>query len=133
MQKSSFGIREKPLAGGGATPPERRRASRKRTLLKGKLGYKNGSFAADCTIKDVSEAGAKVKVQPGLVIPDAIFLVDLMNCTAYNAKIMWRKADGLMGLTFSEKHPLDGSDTEFNVFKRYCDDHNVPGTRLRAP
>ena len=48
-----------------ALPPivaVRRRPLRKKTFLGGLIASRNGSLVFDCTIKDISEEGAKVKL-----------------------------------------------------------------------
>ncbi len=107
--------------------------ARKRTVLKGKLSYSFGTFSADCTIRNKSESGAKVKVEKGLLVPDWVMLVDLLNRVAYNAKVMWRRADGNMGLKFFETHDLTNPTTdELKLMKLYCVEHGGPGRRVRS-
>ena len=132
MQKTSFGRATPVPPAPVEQPPDPRRSKRLHTILKGKLSYRFGTFTADCTIRDKSEHGAKIKAPAGLMIPDGVFLVDLLNRVAYKSKVAWRKADGHVGLSFLETHDLSDPDTEeLKLLTLFCIEHNLPGKRLR--
>ena len=42
-----------------------RKAARKRTLLGGKVVYGDGQTVRDCTIRDISETGARIAIAKG--------------------------------------------------------------------
>ncbi len=49
---------------------ERREHVRRKTLLSGKLVFNNGWGAIDCSIKDLSEGGAKIRIGGWLNLPN---------------------------------------------------------------
>jgi len=91
----------------------RTRPPRKRTLLNGKLVYsdglpsREGSFTIDCSIRDISEGGAKVVLDKRQLLPPELFLIVVKYCTAHWARIVWLKYPA-RGLQFSKSYRLDG-------------------------
>src|SRR3981081_4123396 len=69
-----------------------RKAPRKRTLLGGKVVFGDGQHVRDCTIRDISETGAKIVMHKGEVIPTRVFLIDRRTPIAYEATVSWIKA-----------------------------------------
>lgn len=49
---------------------EHRASRRQRVLKSGKIIYANGSIVIDCTIRNISETGAQLKVPTTVAIPD---------------------------------------------------------------
>ncbi|HEX4198765.1 MAG TPA: PilZ domain-containing protein [Caulobacteraceae bacterium] len=91
---------------------ERRRAPRPRVLLGGKLVFGNATQSADCTIRDLSETGARVRIAPDLPIGGEVWLISITGGLAWRSQTAWRRANEL-GLHFLEqvdlKTPLTGS------------------------
>ncbi|MEA2825558.1 MAG: hypothetical protein QOF03_2040, partial [Alphaproteobacteria bacterium] len=85
-----------------------RGAPRKRTLLGGKVIYGDGQQVRDCTIRDISETGARIAIAKGEVIPTRVFLIDRRAPIAYEATVSWIKAPEF-GLTFLKTHALKGN------------------------
>jgi hypothetical protein len=89
------------------------RPQRKRTCLNGKLVYSedaslpDGAFTLDCTIRDISEGGAKVILARRQLLPPDLYLIVVKYCVAYWAKIVWLKYPA-RGLMFSKTYPLSG-------------------------
>jgi len=101
-----------------------RRASRKRTLIGGKVIYGDGVFVRDCTIRDISGTGAKIALPKGECIPTRVFLIDRRNPVAYEARVCWIKAPEF-GLTFVNTYALDGQvpkDLDYltTVWRKLC-------------
>jgi hypothetical protein len=101
-----------------------RKAPRKRTLLGGKVVYGDGQHVLDCTIRDLSETGAKIAIAKGAVIPTRVFLIDRRAPIAYEATVSWIKAPDF-GLTFLKTHSLKGEvppelDYLKRVWSRFC-------------
>ena len=85
-----------------------RRAPRRRTLFGGKVVYgEGGQHVCDCTIRDLSETGAKIAIAKGAIIPTRVILIDRRTPIAYEAKVSWIKAPDF-GLTFLKTHSLEG-------------------------
>jgi hypothetical protein len=105
-----------------------RRSLRTRTLLKGKLSFGRGAFTVDCTIRDISGTGARVRVQPGAAVPAQVFLVHLRDRTAFEATVKWRRKDGQLGLKLDAAHDLNHCRTpELKQLRRYCIDAATVG------
>jgi hypothetical protein len=92
-----------------APPPrvvEGRRTARKRTLLGGKVIYGDDNRVRDCTIRDISETGARIILAKGEIIPTRVFLMDRRSASAYEARVTWIKAPDF-GLSFVNAYRLD--------------------------
>ena len=95
------------------------RAPRIRTCLSGKLVYGDGifaptgSFTQDCTIRDLSEGGAKIILSQRQYLPKDIYLIIAKYAVVHEAIIVWMNypARGLRFInTYSLKAPLpDGA------------------------
>ena len=53
---------------------ERRTADRRRTLKAATVVYNGGHTSLDCTIKDVSETGAKIEMHDLITLPETFHL-----------------------------------------------------------
>ena len=106
---------------------EQRTKARKRTLLKGRLVYgHDGAFTVDCTISDLSETGARVSVESSVPLPEEVMLVHLRETLAFEAKVQWRRPDGMGGLAFTKVHDLEKADTPLlKLLRYYCIEHNL--------
>ncbi|HMI96011.1 MAG TPA: PilZ domain-containing protein [Micropepsaceae bacterium] len=103
-----------------------RQTSRKRTLLGGKVVYGDGQHVRDCTIRDLSETGARIAIAKGEVIPTRVFLIDRRVPIAYEATVSWIKAPDF-GLAFLRVHSLKGDlPPELDYLKRVWSKHCVP-------
>jgi len=86
---------------------DERGANRKRILLSGKVVYGEGNFAHDCTIRNLSETGARITLPKGECVPTRVFLIDKRTATAYEAAVTWIKAPDF-GLQFHQVFHLEG-------------------------
>lgn len=84
-------------------PPatERRRIARQRALLSGKFVFEHPSMTVDCTIRDLTEFGARVVVGQGVVVPRRGWLINVRDGSAHESIVVWR-AGGLLGVSFHE-------------------------------
>ena len=75
---------------------DKRKIVRQRVLKGGKIVFANGSFTVDCTIRNLSDKGARLQVPTSITIPDRFTFVD---CGGIHqaARVIWRKAD-LLGI-----------------------------------
>jgi hypothetical protein len=100
---------------------ERRPAPRSRVLLTGILCYENGAHSFRCTIRDLSETGARVTLPPNLVVPKPVYLIDLRSRLAYQAERMWSDHKWA-GLKFLRRIELDRlEDKSLTYLKRLLD------------
>ena len=93
-------------AANAMTDQNQRRTMRKRSLLSGKIAYHEGSFTLSCTIRDISEGGARVKIPNGQILPTMVFLIDVREGCAYDACTKWQSKTEA-GLEFRQKIKLD--------------------------
>ena len=76
-----------------------RRSQRQRVLKGGKIVFANGSFSVDCTVRNLSETGARLQVPTTVAIPDRFTFVDGISGARRAARVIWRK-DDLIGIAF---------------------------------
>ena len=78
---------------------EHRISRRQRVLKSGKIIYANGSIVIDCTIRNISETGAQLKVPTTVGIPDRFEFRETIGGKGRPVTIVWRKGD-LIGIRF---------------------------------
>lgn len=96
---------------------ERRGAPRQRVLKGAKIVYGNYMFVIDCTIRDMSASGARLRLPDASPVPANFHLFVKDNQTICAAHLVWR--DGRdMGIAFDEapKSVLDSSDPRLKRF-----------------
>ena len=83
--------------------PDERRTSERRTLLlrAGALLDGRPERIMRCTIKDISDGGARLRVGAQDVIGDDITLIDPKEGTERKARVVWR-SDQEIGVAFTE-------------------------------
>lgn len=77
-------------------------ARRQRVLKDGKIVFNANSSVVDCTIRDMSEIGARIICRDQLAVPGDCRLVTLSDNQIRDVKVMWRRGDQL-GLRFTGK------------------------------
>jgi len=77
-----------------------RTARRQRVLKDGKIVFNQNSSVIDCTIRDISETGAKVLCEHTAAVPDECRLVTLKDNLIRDAKVIWRRGEQV-GLLFT--------------------------------
>jgi hypothetical protein len=83
----------------------RRKFPRHRALLAGRVAYGTTAFTLGCTIRDISEGGARIKLPAGQTVPNKVYLIDVRKGCAYEASVVWRRTPEV-GLSFSKQHFL---------------------------
>ena len=81
---------------------EKRRETRKRTFLKGRILFNNGASSMDCLVRDISPGGARLALDEALALPDAFELEIPNRDRSFTAVMKWRREDG-MGVTIEEQ------------------------------
>jgi hypothetical protein len=82
---------------------ERRKVERRAVHIPARIDL-GGSVLRDCTVLDISEAGAKLKVEAPHDLPDAFTLLFAPN--GYHprpCKVVWR-SDEQVGVEFTTRH-----------------------------
>ena len=94
---------------------DRRKVPRRRVLKEGKIVYADGLRVFDCTIRDISENGARLLIANTVGLPDKFQLFEKSSGLLYPASVVWRQANAI-GVQF------DGPATSINdpVNKRYA-------------
>lgn len=70
---------------------ERRKTARPRVLKGAQITFQGHWVTIDCTVRNLSNSGACLKVQSPIGIPDAFDLV-LDSATVVHCRVIWRKA-----------------------------------------
>jgi hypothetical protein len=76
---------------------ERRHSPRRRTLKEGRIFFDEKRSVIDCTVLNVSEKGANLRVPSTVDVPDT-FELHIGN-EIHAAWVVW-KADGTLGVTW---------------------------------
>jgi hypothetical protein len=84
---------------------EKRAAPRRWRLQSGRISDDDGGFSLPCTIIDMSEGGARVRIDRSLHLPARFFLIDTMDRVAFKARLVWARAPEY-GLTLLRKYRL---------------------------
>jgi len=97
---------------------ENRISPRKRAFLVGKIIYGGETYTIDCTIRDISDTGARVKVPDPFSIPNNVIFLNPKTFSAYETSVKWRKGDE-MELSFDQPIPLDDeSNPRVKILRR---------------
>ena len=76
-------------------PVEHRGKRRRRVLLSGMAYVPQTRATFDCTIRDLSETGARITVRPGAIIPTHFLLINIRDRVAYDVQTIWRRESEL--------------------------------------
>ncbi|WP_350333049.1 PilZ domain-containing protein [Coralliovum pocilloporae] len=87
---------------------EQRQGSRRRVLKAAKIVYSNSAFVVDCVMRDVSDQGAKLKVDESVEIPSHFQLYLKADKIVYDCQRKWRKGSEL-GVEFIGEAKAIGS------------------------
>ena len=74
---------------------ERRRTHRRRTLKEGRIVFASQSMVFDCVIRDLSDFGARLKMETTIDIPDEFTLHLVHLRQRVQVEVRWRTADSL--------------------------------------
>ena len=85
---------------------ERRTKGRKRVAFAAKLAV--GTTVADCTVTDVSDAGARIEAPSVRTLPDEVFLLILEEGVVVRARCAWARLPSF-GLRFIDAEAIEES------------------------
>lgn len=85
---------------------EKRAAPRKQVLLAAKVAF--GMTTADCTIRDLSETGARIHALSILRLPDDVYLLIMAEGLVIHARRVWARFP-LFGLKFVAAEEVERS------------------------
>lgn len=80
-------------------------AGRRRAFLSGMIVSGDGMQSVGCTVRDISQSGARIALPRATVVPARFFLLTSRQPTAWVARIVWRNATHA-GLGFEAEHRL---------------------------
>lgn len=83
---------------------DRRAIARHRVLMGGKLAWKDSFLSGDCTIKDLSDVGARVELA-NEVLPRHPMLIVLRSGLTHEARTVWARGR-TVGLEFVRTYDL---------------------------
>ena len=93
---------ENPAAGQAATPGEDaqlkknlRKNPRRRVLKEGKLIFGKGHSVVDCTIDNMSDGGAHIRITSSHGVPQDFYLVEANRGVIHRAEVAWRTTTGI--------------------------------------
>jgi PilZ domain-containing protein len=84
---------------------EKRTQLRKRVLLAAKISF--NMTVADCSVRDLSEAGARLHAPSVLGLPDEVHLLIMREGLVIHARRVWAQFPAF-GLKFLSAEPIDG-------------------------
>lgn len=79
---------------------DKRRVTRHRVLKEGKIVMLNNWSVVDCSIRDISETGARIRCKDQPAVPSDFRLLLMAEQRIRDAHVVWRKDDQL-GLQFT--------------------------------
>ena len=74
-----------------------RKSPRRRVLKDGKLVFGQSQSVIDCTIDNMSDGGAHVRISSSHGVPEEFYLVETTKAVIHRAAVAWRTTTG-MGL-----------------------------------
>lgn len=79
---------------------ERRSSIRQRVFKGGILFFDKYSKSVECIIKNESDSGAKIEVDPNIFLPLHLTLINKKDATIVETNLIWRQGK-LLGLIYS--------------------------------
>jgi hypothetical protein len=89
-------------------PVERRPFQRKRVLLNGIVVYANGSHTFDCSFRNVSSGGARIRIGRNMQFPSQFYLIAVRDRLAHKVIIIWNNGSEV-GVKFIQQISLENN------------------------
>ncbi|MDI1342947.1 MAG: PilZ domain-containing protein [Pseudolabrys sp.] len=80
---------------------DNRRASRNKSFLRGFVYFGNGPSAVDCTVRDISDTGARLKFVGLPASSETLTLTIPAKGQTFKAKVIWQQSNEI-GIAFLE-------------------------------
>jgi len=74
---------------------EKRKIARRRVLKVGKIIFADGMRVLDCTIRDMSDQGARLLIANTVGIPDTFHLFEKSSAMIYPSTVVWRQPSAI--------------------------------------
>jgi hypothetical protein len=78
-----------------ADQKDNRRASRRRILKGAIIAYNDRRSTLQCSVRDISETGARLRVDGSINAPDTFVLIIELDGTEADCQVVWRKPPDL--------------------------------------
>ncbi|MFI4935192.1 MAG: PilZ domain-containing protein [Caulobacterales bacterium] len=98
-------------AAAASDPAEKRSKPRRWRLQSGRISAADGDFSVGCMIVDISETGARVRIEEALHLPPRVYLIDTRDRVGYKARLVWAAAPEY-GLMLTRKFGLSNATAE---------------------
>ena len=76
-------------------PKNQRRSPRRRVLKEGKLIFGQAHSVVDCTIDNMSDGGAHIRITSSHGVPQDFYLVEANRGIIHKAEVAWRTTTGI--------------------------------------
>lgn len=94
---------------------EKRNVPRHKSLLRGYVYFGGSPSAVDCTVRDFSDAGARLKFSGPPVASDNLTLSIPAKSQTFQARVVWQEGSDI-GIAFADGATVGkASDTELSV------------------
>ena len=85
----------------GPTPDKQRASQRRRVLKAGIIAFNDRHSTLPCTVRNVSDTGALIRMPGTLSAPDTFDLIIELDGLEASCTVMWRKGEDV-GVRFNE-------------------------------
>lgn len=111
---------------------EHRRSNRVRSFLRGEVVHSNGSSRTECTIRDISETGARIEAPPSVTIPEFFELVIPLRNSRHRAQMIWRHGIEIGVAFLAEATPPRGQREDDSELRMRMRELEAETARIRA-
>ncbi|HEY3777503.1 MAG TPA: PilZ domain-containing protein [Rhizomicrobium sp.] len=87
---------------------ESRGGERRRAFLSGMIISRDGTRSVGCTIRDISNGGARITLARDAIVPAQLYLLSSRHAVGYEVHIAWRSATQA-GLKITAEHRLSAA------------------------
>jgi PilZ domain len=74
---------------------EKRKTIRRRVLKEGKIIFADGMRVIDCTIRDMSDNGARLLIANSVGVPETFHLFEKSSGMVYPTTVVWRQPSAI--------------------------------------
>lgn len=93
---------------------DKRRAERKRTFIAGRMRFGRGALSSPCTVREMSETGARISFEPGVTLPQHFTLELPGRDFTREVELRWRHGDSA-GIAFVDAQRSEAIDPETRI------------------
>lgn len=87
---------------------DQRNAVRRRVLLGAKVVEGDGAYSTDCTIRNMTDDGAGLRLPAPVPVGEHVYLIELRSGVAHKVKVAWRR-NAELGVEYEQEVVLDGA------------------------